>query len=235
MWKDGGLRRSYRKGPSEIFGFAEDYAYLISGLLDLYEADFDTGHLQWAVELQARMDATFYDEANGGYFSTSGNDPNVLLRMKEDYDGAEPSPSSIATLNLFRLSQITGDAKLRERADKTLAAYAEGLAQMPSAMPQMLCALDAALNKSRQIVIAGKRDAADTKRLLREVRLRHSPNQLVLLADGEAGQVWLGQKLEFIRTATPINGKAAAYVCEDFTCKLPTEDPAKLRELLSAK
>jgi uncharacterized protein YyaL (SSP411 family) len=235
MWKDGSLRRSYRKGPSEIPGFAEDYAYLIAGLLDLYEADFDTAHLQWAIELQTKMDATFYDEANGGYFSTSGKDPNVLLRMKEDYDGAEPSPSSIATLNLLRLNQITGDAKLRERTDRTLAAYAEGLARMPSAMPQMLCALDAALNKPRQVVIAGKRDAADTKVLLREVRQRYAPNQLVLLADGDAGQAWLGQKLEFIRTASPIKGKAAAYVCEDFTCKLPTEDPEKFRELLGAK
>jgi uncharacterized protein len=235
MWKDGALRRSYRKGPSEIPGFAEDYAYLIAGLLDLYEADFDPAHLQWATELQAKMDATFYDEANGGYFSTSGKDPNVLLRMKEDYDGAEPSPSSIGTLNLVRLSQITNDPKMRERADKTLAAYAEGLAQMPSAMPQMLCALDAALNKSRQVVIAGKRDAGDTKALLGEVRRRYSPNQLVLLADGDAGQAWLGQKLEFIRTVGPLSGKAAAYVCEDFTCKLPTEDPGKLKEMLGVK
>jgi uncharacterized protein YyaL (SSP411 family) len=235
VWKDGALRRSYRKGASEIPGFAEDYAYLIFGLLDLYEADFDPAHLQWAIELQTVMDATFFDETNGGYFSTSGKDPNVLLRMKEDYDGAEPSPSSIATLNLLRLGQITGDAKLRERADKTLAAYAEGLAQMPTAMPQMLCSLDAALNKPRQVVIAGKRDADDTKTLLREVRQRYAPNQLVLLADGDAGQAWLGQKLEFIRTATPIKGKAAAYVCEDFTCKLPTEDVAKLRELLGVK
>ncbi|HET6408503.1 MAG TPA: thioredoxin domain-containing protein, partial [Chthoniobacteraceae bacterium] len=150
MWKEGALRRSYRQGPSEIPGFAEDYAYLIAGLLDLYEADFDPAHLQWAVELQATMDNVFYDNANGGYFSTSGKDPNVLLRMKEDYDGAEPSPSSIAALNLVKLAQITGDSALRERADKTLAAYAEGLAQMPNAMPQMLCALDAGLNKSRQ-------------------------------------------------------------------------------------
>jgi uncharacterized protein YyaL (SSP411 family) len=235
MWKDGTLRRSYRQGPGEIPGFAEDHAFLISGLLDLYEADFDRAHLQWAAELQAKMDEIFYDEANGGYFSTSGKDPNVLLRMKEDYDGAEPSPSSISALNLVKLSQITNDTKMRERADKTLAAYADGLAQMPSAMPQMLCALDAALNKSRQVVIAGKRDAADTKALLREVRQRYAPNQLVLLADGDAGQAWLGQKLDFIRTVGPLGGKAAAYVCEDFTCNLPTAEPEKLRELLGAR
>ncbi|MEQ1860320.1 MAG: thioredoxin domain-containing protein [Chthoniobacteraceae bacterium] len=227
MWCDGALRRSYREGVSEIAGFAEDYAFLIAGLLDLYEADFDTAHLAWAVELQAKMDALFFDEANGGYFSTTGKDPNVLLRMKEDYDGAEPSPGSIGALNAIRLAQITGDAKLRARADKTLAAYADSMTNLPNAMPQMLCALDASLAKPRQVVIAGARDAADTKTLLREVRSRFRPNQLVLLADP-----WLAERLEFMKTATTIDGKAAAYVCEDFVCQLPTNDPAKLRELL---
>ncbi len=233
MWRDGALRRSYREGASEVPGFAEDYAFLIAGLLDLYEADFDTAHLAWAVELQAKMDALFFDAEHGGYFSTSGADASVLLRMKEEYDGAEPSPGSIAAANLLRLAQLTNDPKLRERADRTLAAASEQLANLPSAAPQMLCALDASLAKPRQIVIAGKRDAADTKALLREVRARLIPNKLVLLADGAEGQAWLGQKLEFIRTATPIDGKAAAYVCENFVCQLPTNDPAKLRELLA--
>jgi len=233
MWRDGALRRSYREGVSEVAGFAEDYAFLIAGLLDLYEADFDTAHLAWALELQAKMDALFFDAEHGGYFSTSGADKTVLVRMREDYDGAEPSPGSIATLNLLRLAQLTNDDTLRQRAERTLSAASQQLAQLPSAAPQMLCALDASLAKPRQIVIAGKRDAADTKALLREVHARLLPNKLVLLADGAEGQAWLGQKLEFIRTAAPIDGKAAAYVCENFVCQLPTSDPTKLRELLS--
>jgi uncharacterized protein YyaL (SSP411 family) len=233
MWKDGALRRSFREGASEVPGFAEDYAYLIAGLLDLYEADFDVVHLQWAVELQAKMDTLFFDRQHGGYFSTSGADASVLLRMKEDYDGAEPSPSSIAALNLVRLAQLTNDAKLRERAEQTLAAASEQMTNLPSAAPQMLCALDASLAKPRQIVIAGKRGAADTEALLREVHARLIANKLVLLADSADGQAWLGQRLEFIKTATPIDGKAAAYVCENFVCQLPTADPARLRELLS--
>ena len=233
MWRDGALRRSFREGASEVPGFAEDYAYLIAGLLDLYEADFDVTHLQWAVELQTKMDALFYDAQHGGYFSTSGTDPSVLLRMKEEYDGAEPSPGSIAALNLLRLAQLTGDAKLRARAEQTLAAASEQMTNLPSAAPQMLCALDASLAKPRQIVIAGQRGTADTRALLREVHARLIPNKLVLLADGAEGQAWLGQRLEFIKTATPIDGKAAAYVCENFVCQLPTSDPAKLRELLA--
>jgi uncharacterized protein len=232
MWKDGTLRRSYRQGASPIEGFAEDYAYLISGLLDLYEADFDTAWLDWALALQEKMDTLFHDDKNGGYFSTTGKDANVLLRMKEDYDGAEPSPSSIAAANLVRLSQIANDDKLRKRADTTIAAFAEQCANSPSGVPQMLCAADATLRKPRQIVIAGARDAADTRALLREVRTRHLPHKIVLLADGAAGQAALGKRLEFLRTVGPINGKAAAYVCEDFVCQLPVTEPEKLAALL---
>ena len=112
-------------------------------------------------------------------------------------------------------------------------AAADQLDRLPSAMTQMLCAVDASLAKPRQIVIAGKRDADDTRALLREVRATFSPNQIVLLADGAAHQQWLGGKLEFLRTVGLVDGKAAAYVCENFTCQAPITDPAKLRELLA--
>ena len=232
LWKDGALIRSYRDGASNIGGFADDYAFLIAGLLDLYEADFDFGWLKWAAELQTKMDELFLDKESGGYFSVSGKDPNILVRMKEDHDGAEPSPNSVAAMNLWRLAQITGDDKLRERAQKTINLFGEQLAKAPSAMPQMLCALDASLAKPRQIVIAGKADAEDTRALVREVHARFLPNKLLLLADAAEGQKWLGEQLEFFRTVGPIDGKAAAYVCENFVCQLPTSDVPKLRELL---
>ena len=232
LWKDGALLRSYRQGAGKVAGFADDYAALIAGLLDLYEADFDVAWLEWALELQKKQDALFGDPVNGGYFSVAAGDPNILLRMKEDYDGAEPSPNSVAALNLFKLAQITGDKTLHERAVKTIGAFADQLAKIPTALPQMLCALDASLAKPRQIVIAGSRDAADTRALLREVRTKFIPNKLVLLADAATGQKWLGERLEFLRTVAPVEGKAAAYVCENFVCQLPTNDPAKLRELL---
>ena len=234
MWKEGQLRRSYREGASAIPGFAEDYAYLIQGLLDLYEADFDIAWVQWAVELQTKMDALFADPA-GGYFSTSGNDPSVLLRLKEDYDGAEPSPSSIAAMNLLRLAQFTGDEKHGERARKTLAAFSDQMTRLPSATPQMLCALDASLAKPRQIVIAGARDAAETNALLFQVHAEFLPNKILMLADGGPGQAWLGKRLEFFKTVGPLNGKPAAYVCENFVCQLPTSDPQQLRDLLGPR
>ncbi len=233
LWRDGALIRSFRHGPSNVAAFADDYAALIAGLLDLYEADFDTAWLQWALELQAKMDGLFIDKDHGGYFQTAPGATDILFRTKEDYDGAEPAPSSLAAANLLKLAQLTGSTELRERGEKAIASASEQLDRLPSAMTQMLCAVDASLAKPRQIVIAGKRDAADTKALLREVRAVFSPNQIVLLADAGADQKWLGSKLEFLRTSAPVDGSAAAYVCENFTCQAPTTDPAKLRELLA--
>ena len=153
--------------------------------------------------------------------------------MKEDHDGAEPSPNSVAALNLLRLAQFTGQDDFRERALKTLAAFADQLTKAPTALPQMLVALDASLAKPRQIVIAGPRDSAATRALLREAHARFLPNKLVLLAEGGPGQQWLGERLEFIKTVGLIDGKPAAYVCEDFVCQLPVTDPVKLREQLA--
>jgi uncharacterized protein YyaL (SSP411 family) len=231
LWKDGTLLRSYREGAGTVKGFCDDYAFLISGLLDLYEADFNVAWLQWALELQARQDTLFADE-HGGYFSVAEGDPNILLRMKEDYDGAEPSPNSVAALNLLRLAQITDQRAFKDRATKTLEAFSEQITKAPTAVPQMLCGLDAALARHRQIVIAGP-DGAERQALLRETHLRYIPNKLLLLADGSVGQKWLGERLEFLRTVGPINGHAAAFVCEDFVCQLPVTAPEKLRTLLS--
>ena len=233
LWKDGTLVRSYREGASDVAGFADDYAALIAGLLDLYEADFDIRWLQWAVDLQKKQDALFLDSANGGYFSTAADAKHLLLRMKEDYDGAEPSPNSVSAMNLLRLSQITGDSALHDRAVKTIAAVSEQLARFPAALPQMLCALDASLAKPRQIIIAGPRESAATRALLREIHAHYVPGKLLLLADGGPGQQWLGERLDFLKTVAPISGEPAAYVCENFVCQLPTTDVAKLREMLA--
>jgi uncharacterized protein YyaL (SSP411 family) len=232
LWKDGKLLRNFRGSAGGVPGFAEDYASLIAGLLDLYEADFDVAHLQWALELQEKMDALFWDEANGGYFSTAGEDKSILLRMKEDYDGAEPSPNSTAALNLQRLAELTDSAALREKAQRTIRAFTEQLSRAPSAMPQMLCAVDGLLAKHVQIVVAGQAGAEDTRALLREVASHYLPNKVLLLADQAGGQNWLQARLKFIEGMKPIQGHAAAYICENYACQLPTGDVGKVREML---
>jgi len=226
------LYRSYRKGRSNIEGFADDYAFVVQGLLDLYEASFDIEWLKLAIELQQTQDRLFFDEKKGGYFSNSGRDASVFVRMKDDNDGAEPAASSIAAQNLLRLSQICDDPKMAERAKKTIEAFATILSQFPSGMPQMLVAVENSLGKPRQIVIAGKKDSPETKALLKEVHRHFLPNTIVILADVSEGQKYLGERNEAVRAMTLVDGKPAAYVCENFTCKAPVTDPEKLAKLL---
>src|SRR5438552_9932543 len=227
------LYRNYRGGRSDIEGFADDYAFVIQGLLDLYEASFDVEWLKFAIELQETEDRLFLDEKSDGYFSTSGKDTSVVLRMKDDNDSAEPAASSVAALNLLRLAQFRGDKQFEDRGRKTLDAFAPTVSHFASAMPQLLVALDFSLSKPRQIVIAGKPDAPETKALLKEVHRHFLPNRILILADGGDGQSFFGEKNEAIRAMSPVDGKSAAYVCENFTCKAPVRDIKALNALLS--
>ncbi len=235
LWDDSKktLYRSYRKGRGNVEGFADDYAFVIQGLLDLYEASFDVEWLKVAIELQETQDRLFFDEKNGGYFSTSGQDKSVVLRMKDDNDSAEPASSSVAALNLLRLAQIRNKKQWEERAEKTISAFRTTLSRFPSAMPQILVALDFSSRKPRQIVIAGKKDAPETKALLSEVHRHFLPTTILLVADGAEGQKYLGEELEAIHGMSMVDEKPAAYVCENFTCKAPVIDSTQLAKLLA--
>lgn len=228
------LYRSYRQGRGTVEGFADDYAFVVQAALDLYEAAFDHKWLGFAVELQQTMDQLFWDEVNGGYFSTSGKDASVVLRMKDDNDSAEPAASSVAALNLLRLAQLHQTKDWRARAEKTMAAFSGTLSAVPSAMPQMLVALEYSLAEPRQIVIAGPLAAADTKELLAEVRQHFLPHKILLLADEAEGQRYLSQTNEAMRPMKRMNGKATAYVCQRFTCAAPVTEARELRKLLAS-
>ncbi len=228
---DGVLLRSYRQGPAAAEGFADDYAFLIQGLLDLYEAGFDIRHLLWAEQLQARQDELFYDAQNGGYFSSREHDPHVLLRLREDHDGAEPSASSVAALNLVRLAAMRNRDDLRQRAAATVAAFgaARNTARTTQTMPLMLVALDALSHPPRQVVVTGTSvDHGDTRGMLRTVWRHFSPGRVILLADGGEGQRELARRLPYLESVTPLDGKATGYLCEHGSCRLPTTDPHAL-------
>jgi uncharacterized protein len=228
------LLRSYRGTAGATNGFAEDYAFLIQGLLDLYEADFDVRWLQWAGELQVQMNALFADP-KGGYFSTEEGAIDILFRMKEDHDGAEPSANSVAAMNLARLGRIFDRKELQHAAARLLGAFHSALERMPAALPQMLAALDATLTEPVQIVLAGKRDLPETAEFLRLIWNRYLPNKVVLLADGGAGQDWLVQHVEALRLMAPVRGRTAVYVCRNFTCELPVTEPDQLAKALEGK
>jgi uncharacterized protein len=230
--KDHTLPRTYREGESKIDGFADDYAFLIQGLVDLYEASFDVHWLDLATALQERQNVLFWDKKAGAYYTTTGKDPNLFIRSLGDFDGAEPSPNSISALNLVRLSWFFDNKDWSRMAKQTINAFQAQLSQSASSLPQMLVALDASESTARQIVIAGKPDASDTLALLRQVNDRYQPNEIVILADGGPGQAYFTRKIEFFKDVHPIQDKAMAYVCQNFVCQLPTSDPAAVSRQL---
>ncbi len=226
------LFRSYRGGRSEVEGFADDYAFFIQGLIDLYEASFEIRWLKFALELQRQMDGLFWDDKAGGYFAVTGHDSSVLLRMKEENDSAEPAASSVAALNLARLAAIRNDPELLARAKKTVNAFVRQLMHFPSALPQLLVAFDFLKTAPRQIVVAGDRGEERFQELLGEIRKHFLPHATILLADGAEGQNFLAENNEAIQAMRPIDGKPAVYICEDFTCKAPVMEVQELRKLL---
>jgi len=201
----------------------DDYAFLANGLVDLYETDFDPAWLNKTIELTDEMLGKFYDAKDGGFFMTGGDDPSVIIRAKEEYDGAEPSGNSIATLLLLRLAQFTDRQDYRQAAEKTLSLFGSRMRSAPHIMPQMLCALDFYLAQPKQIIIAGK--PADV--MLRAVREKFLPNKIVALVDDR-----LVKLMPYTKEMKSLDGKATAYICVNYACRLPTTDVAQLRKLL---
>ena len=230
--ESGTLHRRYRAGEAGIPGFLDDYAFLIQGLIDLYETSLEEEWLLWSMDLAERMQNSFWDERQAGFFSTTGQDKSVLLRMKDRYDGAEPSPNSVALLNLIRLGNLGGEERLLEKVRLFSRAFSGLLKQGPQAMPLMLVALSRVESKPKQIFLAGQREAADTTALLKEVHRRYLPHRVVFLADGGRAHKRLASRIEVLDSFRAINGRATAYVCENYVCRLPTSDPAVLGELL---
>jgi uncharacterized protein YyaL (SSP411 family) len=232
LWREGTLLRSYRGGAANVPGFAEDYAFLIQGLLDLFEADFQSTWLAWALELQAVQDKFFWDPASGGYFSSALGDASLLFRMKEDHDGAEPAAGSVAVRNLLRLAEFTGDEQFRQRAVKNVEAFGATLGRSPESMPLMLNGLAGLQAPWRQVVIAGDLKNAETQALLAQVRRRYLPNTVLLHAESASAAQSLGTRLAGAARMPMLEGRAAAYVCRDFACELPVSDPKALDALL---
>jgi len=227
----GTLHRLHRGEAVSGDGYLEDYAFLIQALLDLYECTFDTRHLVWAMALQAQQEALFADPDGGGYFDTAADDARILLRMKDDHDGAAPAGNSISAMNLLRLAEMTSREDYRNAAIGTCRAFARHLMQIPQALPAMVGAVDFLRDKPRQILIAGQAGADDTAALLRVVRRAYLPNRIVMLTDCSGGAE-VGRIQPFLETLTALDGQATAYVCEDHVCALPVQTPEALAGVL---
>jgi hypothetical protein len=226
----GLLLRRYRGGEAAIPAFLDDYAFLIAALLDLYETDFDPQRIQLAITLAGKMRELFEDSSDGAFFTTAAGDLSLVLRMKDDYDGAEPSGNSIALLDFERLAHFTDRAEYRETAQRTLRALGPKTAGQPVAVPQMLVAFDYSLPPRREVVIAGSLEQA--RPFLRELRTRFLPHTVVLLVD--SGMTGLNVTRIFPAAADmrEVNGRPTAYVCQGYTCQLPVNEVSKFVELL---
>ncbi len=233
LWNAGTrtLLRRYRDGDASIDGYAEDYACLIWGLLELFQADGDPAWLEWARTLQARQDELFWDERDGGWFSTTGQDATVLLRLKEDYDGAEPSASSVSVHNLLTLAHLTGDDHARAKAERTLGRFGAKAGRAARVIPMMLAALSAWHAGASQIVLLGDEDAR--RPLASRVARRYLPFAIEIPVS-PAGQAALGAALPFVAAMKQLDGRGTAYVCRDFTCRQPVTTPDALDAELGA-
>ena len=222
------LLRRFRGGHAEIDAYAEDYAFLIFGLLELFQADPDAGWLNWAVSLQRRQDELFWDDADAGWFSTTGRDPHVLMRMKEDYDGAEPTASSISVMNLLVLSHLMEDTGWTERLERTLKLFGARLDQTGRAVPMMAAALSAHTAGTQQIVIVGEPGA---EALERAAVVGYRPFAITLALTPERQQR-LRDVMPLVAAMGPIGGAAAAYVCRNFACRQPATTVGALEQTL---
>jgi hypothetical protein len=233
--KDGRLLHRYRSGEAAITGNVDDYAFVIWALLELYEATFQATYLQKALDYNNDLFRNFLDEKNGGLFFTSSEAESLLTRPKELYDGAIPSGNSIAFINALRIFRITGDAEAEKQANEIYRAFRAHADATPTAFTQFLCGLDFVIGPASEVIIAGDMDKPDTKELLFALRRHFAPNKVVILRPEKSAKPDIETIAPFVKSHPLINGKATAYVCTNYTCALPTNDPQKMLELLDTK
>ncbi|XP_043109609.1 spermatogenesis-associated protein 20 [Puntigrus tetrazona] len=241
LWDEAGqriLHSCYRGNNMEveqvaspIAGFLDDYAFVVCGLLDLFEATQRVRWLQWAEELQLKQDQLFWDSQGSGYFCSDPSDPTLMLALKQDQDGAEPSANSVSAMNLLRLSHLTGRQDWIQRSQQLLTAFSDRLIKVPIALPDMVRSVMAQHYTLKQIVICGQPDSQDTASLISCVNSLFLPHKVLMLADGNT-EGFLYQRLPVLSSLVPQDGKATAYACENFACALPVTCPQELRRLL---
>ena len=223
LWDGQTLYHRWRDGQRDTVQLLRAYAELLAGTLDLYETTLEPAHLDFALALAEAMLDRFYDAGDGGFFDSPAGAQDLILRVKEDYDGAEPSGNSVAALALLRLGAITGRAEFREAAEKTLRLLSPRLREFPQALPHLLLALEFYLTEPRRAVVTGGPRRPETIALLRAVHSVYQPDKVVL---GNEGAV------EPFAKTLPAKDAPVVFLCSGAACQPPSSDAAKLREML---
>ena len=228
------LLRVYRQGNAKQVGFLPDYAFTVNGLIDLYEASFDIHWLMFARQLADEMISRFYDSEAGGFFLTLADQPDLPVRQKDSYDGAMPSGNSAAAMVLFRLSVLFDNKVYFDRATKTIASLAGSAEQVPMAYMNLLNAFDFSHFRPKEIAIVGKRSDPITQALINATQATYVPNKIVAFLDPtDPGKAQIERLIPLLKDRPLRDGKATAYVCENFVCKQPVNSPEELHNQLS--
>jgi uncharacterized protein YyaL (SSP411 family) len=227
LWDSAGgtLYHRWRDGERDSVQLLDGYTFLMSGVIDLYEVSLEPKHLDFALALADALLDRFYDTEKGGFWQTTSNASDLILKLKEDYDGAEPSGNSVVCLTFLKLGRIAGRKDLIEAAEKTMRLFSSRLQQLPQAVPYLLQALDFSLEEPARAIVAGETTSPETQALLGAIHSVYQPNKVVL---GNAGPVE-----SFARTLPSRDG-AVVYLCTGTACQAPTNDPTKLRKLLQS-
>ena len=219
------LYHRWRDGQRDSVQLLDAYAFLLSGVLDLYEATLDPRTLEFAQALAEGMNTRFYDAEHGGFWQSASGASDLILRVKDDYDGAEPSGNSVAILSLLRLSAITDRKDFKEIAEKSLRLFGDRLRQLPQALPHMLLALDYSLEEPKRAVVVGEPTSPATRALLRALHAVYQPNKII---SGVVGPVD-----PFAKTL-PSKETPVVYLCAGTACHPPTADVEHLKQMLGS-
>ena len=227
MLGDGRLLHSYMERQARHPAYLTDHAFLVAAFLDLYEATFDAAWVGEARAMAGRMIDLFGDDGGAGFCFTARDHESLIARTREGNDGAVPAGVSVAALALPRLAALTGDDTFRKKAEDTLRLYRDRIERFPSAFGMMLCALDQHLGGVREVVLAARRDDPALRSFLQALRDLWEPNLVVALADPAAGDA--ARLVPLVAGKIPVDGRAAAYVCEGGACRAPVLSPGDLR------
>jgi len=234
MDETGKILHRFREGEAAITGFLEDYAFLIWGLLELYEASQDMDYLKQAIKLNDNLISHFWDEDGGGFFSASDEGEQLLVRQKESYDGAIPSGNSMAAVNLLRLARITADSGLESRAEDIFNTFSSGITNAPASHTYFMCGLNFSFGPSYEVVVVGNPDSDETKAMLEALWKSYVPNKVLIFRNSESSTFEVDSLAPYTASMTAVDEKATAYVCRNFACELPTTEIDKMLEKLGA-
>jgi uncharacterized protein YyaL (SSP411 family) len=229
----GNLLHCRRNNESAIPAFLDDYAFLIWGLIELYQTGFDVKYLEAAIALNDRLLQRFWDDRDGGFFFTASDHEELLFRKKSIHDGAIPSGNSVSAMNLLRLARITGDMQFEQKAEQISRAFAGIIQQSPSAVAFHLTTLDYLMGPSHEIVIAGEQDSPAVQTINLTLSTRFLPNKIVMLVPDGKQAAAIRKIAPFTASFKGEKGKALIYVCTDRSCKKPTIDIEEMINLLT--